>query len=163
VNADVFAEKWEQIRGEVKKQWSRLTDADLKEVEGQMTRLIRLLQERYDYSRERVEREVSSLLTRFDNGFRPTDTLGKATDTISETVASASAKARGATSTVRETMGETSTQVRETVDTVRNTAQDVPVQAREAVSAYPWQAIVVALFLGFVLGLLFQPGRSRGS
>ena len=55
MNADVFAEKWEQISGEVKKQWGRITDADLKEVEGHMSRLIRLLQERYDYSPERVE------------------------------------------------------------------------------------------------------------
>lgn len=163
MNADVFAEKWEQIRDEVQEQWSRLTDADLKEIQGQMSRLVRLLQERYDYSRERVEREVGSFLARFDNGFKPTGTLSKATDMISETVAGTSAKAREAAATVRETMEEASTQVRETADTLRNTAQDVPAQARETVSSYPWQAIVAALFLGFIVGLLFQPGRRKDS
>jgi ElaB/YqjD/DUF883 family membrane-anchored ribosome-binding protein len=163
MNAGAFAEKWEQIQDEVQEQWSRLTDADLKEIQGQMSRLVHLLQERYDYSRERVEQEVEGFLTKFDNGSKSADTLSKATDTISETMAGTSAKAREAAATLRETMGQASTQVRETADTVRNTAQDVPARARETVSAYPWQALVAALILGFIVGLLVRPDRWKAS
>jgi uncharacterized protein YjbJ (UPF0337 family) len=163
MNAGAFAEKWEQIQDEVQEQWSRLTDADLKEIQGQMSRLVHLLQERYDYSRERVEKEVESFLTKFDNGFKPTDTLSKTTDALSETIAGTSVKAREAAATLRETMGQASTQMRETADMVRNTAQDVPARTRETVSAYPWRVIVAVLLLGFIVGLLVRPDRWKDS
>ncbi len=50
---------WKQIKGEIKKEWGKLTDDDLVEAEGHRDYLIGKIQERYginkDEAREQVE------------------------------------------------------------------------------------------------------------
>jgi uncharacterized protein YjbJ (UPF0337 family) len=58
MNADVFAGKWKQAKGQVKDWWGKLTDDDLTRVDGNRDKLIGALQERYGYARERAEEEV---------------------------------------------------------------------------------------------------------
>jgi uncharacterized protein YjbJ (UPF0337 family) len=58
MNADVFAGKWKQARGQVKEWWGKLTDDDLTRVDGNRDQLIGVLQERYGYARERAEQEI---------------------------------------------------------------------------------------------------------
>lgn len=65
MNTDILSGKWKQVKGEVKKQWGKLTDDDLAIVEGQQDKLIGLLQERYGYAQEQAEREVDHFLQKF--------------------------------------------------------------------------------------------------
>ena len=58
MNSDVLKGKWHQLKGEVKTQWARLTDDDLKGVEGDAEKLVGRVQERYGYERDRARREV---------------------------------------------------------------------------------------------------------
>ena len=58
MNADVFAGKWKQAKGEVKNWWGKLTDDDLTRIEGNRDKLIGALQERYGYAKDRAEQEV---------------------------------------------------------------------------------------------------------
>jgi uncharacterized protein YjbJ (UPF0337 family) len=62
---ELFTDKWTQMRDEVKQRWSKLTDEDLSKVEGKLDELTGLVQERYDYSREKAVQEVE----RFLNGY----------------------------------------------------------------------------------------------
>lgn len=55
--------QWNQLKGSVKKQWGRLTDDEIDEVNGERDRLVGKLQERYGYSRQEAETEVE----RFSN------------------------------------------------------------------------------------------------
>ena len=64
MNQDIVAGKWQQIRGNVKEQWGKLTDDDLKMVEGKLDKLVGLLRERYGYSKERAERELDDFYKR---------------------------------------------------------------------------------------------------
>lgn len=50
--------KWSQVKGEVQKQWGKLTNDDLDVIEGDREKLIGKVQERHDVSREQAEREV---------------------------------------------------------------------------------------------------------
>ena len=50
--------KWSQFKGEVQKQWGKLTNDDLDVIEGDREKLIGKVQERHDVSREQAEREV---------------------------------------------------------------------------------------------------------
>lgn len=75
MNKDILKGKWMQIRGDVKDKWGKLTDDDLARVDGQMDKLIGVLQERYGYSKEQAEQEVN----RFD-----TDLSRKYTDLTSD-------------------------------------------------------------------------------
>ena len=67
MNTDILAGKWKQVRGEIKKQWGKLTDDDLAMVEGQQDKLVGLVQERYGYAREQAEREVDQFLQKYSD------------------------------------------------------------------------------------------------
>jgi uncharacterized protein YjbJ (UPF0337 family) len=58
MNADVFAGKWKQAKGQAKEWWGKLTDDDLTRVDGNRDKLVGVLQERYGYARERAEEEI---------------------------------------------------------------------------------------------------------
>ena len=50
--------KWNQFKGEVKKQWGDLTDDDLRQIDGEQDKLVGRVQERYGYTRQEAQREV---------------------------------------------------------------------------------------------------------
>jgi uncharacterized protein YjbJ (UPF0337 family) len=55
-----FKGAWTQTKGEVKEQWGKLTDDDLKEVDGRREVLVGKLQTRYAISHEEAERQVGT-------------------------------------------------------------------------------------------------------
>lgn len=65
MNRDVLEGKWKQLRGEVQRQWGKLTDDELDQVRGDAVKLLGLLQERYGYSKEEAEKRLHSLVESF--------------------------------------------------------------------------------------------------
>ena len=61
MNKDQFQGKWRQVRGTIRKEWGRLTDDELDQVQGNYDRLIGKIQERYGTSREEIERRLKAL------------------------------------------------------------------------------------------------------
>ncbi len=57
-----FARQWPAVHARVKARWNKLTDQDLKSVQGNPELLIGMIQEKYDESRQAVEIELKSLL-----------------------------------------------------------------------------------------------------
>lgn len=62
INRDVLAGKWAQVRGQVKQMWGKLTDNDLDRINGRFDELAGLVQERYGYTRDQAEREVTRFI-----------------------------------------------------------------------------------------------------
>jgi uncharacterized protein YjbJ (UPF0337 family) len=58
MNTDRTAGAWHQIKGKVKEQWGKLTDDDLKQLEGKSEQLAGKLQERYGMARDEAERQA---------------------------------------------------------------------------------------------------------
>ena len=58
MNKDQLQGKWEQMKGSVKTQWGKLTDDDVEQINGNLEKLIGLVQERYGYLRQQAAREV---------------------------------------------------------------------------------------------------------
>ncbi len=56
MNSDQFKGKWVQFKGEVKKQWGKLTDDDLTQIEGDYDKFVGRIQERYGDKKEEVMR-----------------------------------------------------------------------------------------------------------
>jgi uncharacterized protein YjbJ (UPF0337 family) len=61
-NRDVLVGKWKQVRGKVKQTWARLTDNDLDRISGRFDELIGVVQERYGYTRDQAEKEVTHFI-----------------------------------------------------------------------------------------------------
>ena len=49
---------WKQIRGDVKKQWGKLTDDDLTAIDGRREALEGKIQERYGIAKDQVRKDV---------------------------------------------------------------------------------------------------------
>ena len=56
VNKDQFEGNWKQFKGDLKKQWGKLTDDDLLIIEGNYDKFEGRVQERYGDRREEVKR-----------------------------------------------------------------------------------------------------------
>jgi uncharacterized protein YjbJ (UPF0337 family) len=58
MNWDQIEGNWKQFKGEAQKQWGHLTNDDLDVVDGERTKLVGRIQERYGCAREEAERQV---------------------------------------------------------------------------------------------------------
>jgi len=50
--------RWDQIKGSMKKRWGKLTDDDLKQIDGNKDRLVGKLKEKYGLTKEQAEKKV---------------------------------------------------------------------------------------------------------
>jgi uncharacterized protein YjbJ (UPF0337 family) len=64
MNEDTMKGNWKQLKGKIKEQWGKLTDDDMKVVEGRFDQLAGRLQERYGIERDEAERQVRDWETR---------------------------------------------------------------------------------------------------
>lgn len=61
-NWDKVQANWNQFRGNVKKQWGKLTNDQLDQIEGDRERLVGKVQEVYDLSQEDAEDQVDRFM-----------------------------------------------------------------------------------------------------
>ena len=61
---DILKGKWNEIKGEVKAKWVKLTDDDLTEFAGDREKLMGIPQKRFGYAKEDVEREYRDFMNR---------------------------------------------------------------------------------------------------
>lgn len=62
MNTDVLKGKWTQLKGNVRKQWGKLTDDDVDTIQGDSEILMGRIQERYGRTRDEAKREVDRWL-----------------------------------------------------------------------------------------------------
>ncbi len=55
---DQIAGNWKQFRGEVRKQWGKLTDDDMEQIRGERDKLVGRIQERYGVAQEEARRQL---------------------------------------------------------------------------------------------------------
>jgi uncharacterized protein YjbJ (UPF0337 family) len=75
MNTDSLKGQWQQIKGEAKRQWGKLTDDDLDQAEGNAEKLAGRIRERYGYAREQAEEEVNRFFSRWDTDARNRETV----------------------------------------------------------------------------------------
>ncbi|WP_299438522.1 CsbD family protein [uncultured Rhodospira sp.] len=61
MNKDELKGNWNQLKGNVRKQWGKLTDSDVEEASGDRDILVGKLQERYGIAKAEAEKQVDSL------------------------------------------------------------------------------------------------------
>jgi uncharacterized protein YjbJ (UPF0337 family) len=64
MNEDTIKGQWKQLRGEVRKQWGKLTDDDIDQIAGERDKLVGKVQERYGQTREEAHEAVDRFYRR---------------------------------------------------------------------------------------------------
>jgi len=59
MNTEQMKGQWRQVKGEIKKQWGKLTDDELDRIAGEKDKLVGKLQEKYGISKEEAERQIN--------------------------------------------------------------------------------------------------------
>jgi uncharacterized protein YjbJ (UPF0337 family) len=144
MNTDILQGKWGEISGEVKKQWGRLTDDDLLQIEGQRDKLEGTLRKRYGFSKKAAAEEVDSFLE---------DAEGR--------LNSLRHFLRRRASRAQEQAQDTAENVRDAVSTKAEDANaqmsaKLPEDVVYVVEEYPWMVIIGVLIVGVLVGLLLN-------
>ena len=64
MNWDTLHGNWSQMKGEAKRQWGKLTDDDLKVIEGNRDKLVGRIRELYGMEKDAAERDVDTWVAR---------------------------------------------------------------------------------------------------
>lgn len=59
LNNDILKGKWEQVKGNVQKEWGKLTNDDLDQIKGDSKVLAGKLQEKYGMTKEEAEKAAN--------------------------------------------------------------------------------------------------------
>ena len=62
MNHDTTKGKLTQLTGDIKKKWGKLTDDDVKMVEGEQDKLIGRIQEEYGHTKEDIAKELRLMM-----------------------------------------------------------------------------------------------------
>ncbi len=74
MNWDQVEGKWKQLKGDVRKQWGKLTDDDLEYMAGSRDKFVGRLQERYGVAREEAQKQADEWLKARDASMTGTRT-----------------------------------------------------------------------------------------
>lgn len=66
-----FRGNWNQLKGELKKAWGKLTDDDLTYAEGEYDKLVGRIQERYGEERADIERKLQAFYNKWHSNRPP--------------------------------------------------------------------------------------------
>lgn len=60
MNAEQIKGQWKQIKGEIRKQWGKLTNDELDRIAGEKDVLVGTLQKKYGITKEEAEKQVKN-------------------------------------------------------------------------------------------------------
>ena len=147
MNTDVLQGKWDQLRGDVKTNWGKLTDNDLDVIAGRRDKLEGVLREKYGYTKEKVQEEVDTYLEDLD------DTTNRLTGRVKSAVHDAQGKLSKSTNRAKRAVQEKAEHYNQSLEDVASRAPD---SVLTVVQDYPWLAVAAVLLVGVAIGLLFR-------
>lgn len=91
MNKDIFKGQWNEIKGNIKEQWGKLTDDDLTQINGRRDQLVGFLQKRYGYAKDQAEQNIKDFEDQYveffdvdEGNFEETDDFNKKSKTGTE-------------------------------------------------------------------------------
>ena len=68
MDSNVFQGQWQQLKGNLRSKWGKLTDDDVEQIAGNKDKLVGALQERYGYMWDEAQRMVDRYLDEYGEG-----------------------------------------------------------------------------------------------
>jgi len=152
---ETFAQQWPHLRQQVRTWWDRLTEADLEQVAGNKEQLVRALQGRYGYARERAEQEVERRFGETSDAAMSSRLGRMAEAATSSAQEMASEATKTATEVGTKAQKLASTAASAVSNTLTRTGQylpEVPSGLAGIIRRYPVPSLMVGMGLGFLLG-----------
>jgi uncharacterized protein YjbJ (UPF0337 family) len=143
MNTFKFDSSWNQIKGKLKQKYAQFTDEDLVFIEGKGQELLGRLQAKLGLTEEAVVsllHELNESATNLGHGVR--EKVSEATARVGEVVGDVKAK-------VTDAAGDA-------YDHARERARTFQEKAEEYVTREPVKALLTALAVGFVAGLVIR-------
>lgn len=126
ITKEELAGTWNEIKGQVKQEWGNISDDDLKQVEGNIDRLVGIIQKKTGQARTEIEKTLRSFSQ------ESASMLGNVSQTIQD-----------ATKTVQNYAGQASEMAYERFG-----------QAQELVRNRPAESLAVSFGTGLILGVV---------
>lgn len=67
MNNDQFEGKWDQLKGNVREKWGKLTDDDMEQAKGKRENLVGKIQEHYGDTKEAIGKKLDELAAKIDS------------------------------------------------------------------------------------------------
>jgi len=154
-SSEAFKAEWTHMKGQARQWWDRLSESDLEQVSGEKDRLIRLVQEKYGYARERAEQEIDRRLREhrdMGQGSAAETQSGEASTRMGEYAAGLAASASEVGAKVQHMASSATTSVASTVGGAGTYLQDLPTEFADLVRRHPIPSLLVGIGVGFLLG-----------
>jgi uncharacterized protein YjbJ (UPF0337 family) len=143
MNTDILKGNWDEVKGEAKQRWSKLTDDDLASIKGDSEKLSGMLQKYYGYAKD----EVKSMIDDFKNSLD--DTTGDSNGSGSSGLSKAANKVSDITSDVVK-------KTKQIAEEVKNEAGEYGKAVVDFIEKKPYQSLAIAALAGLAIGLLFK-------
>jgi hypothetical protein len=158
MNAATFADQWTRVRGQLTTWWDQLTEADLETIAGEKDALVRLVQEKYRYTRERAQEEVNQRLQAYSDvprafGSGTADTVKTTVQDVASSIAATAGEAQAratdfaatAATTITDMVHEASSYLQETP------VKDLAAGLVDLVRRYPIPSVLIGVGVGYLL------------
>lgn len=119
---------WDDFKYRIKDKWNKLTDTDMRNIHGDRHRLMQALQDRYELSREKVEKQMSDFLEGSASWFEG----------------------------VKQRVAEFAERGKHYVQ--ENSITDMTADLRSVIRHNPIQTVLLSLGVGYMLGKIFSCG-----
>jgi len=136
---NIATKDWNKLREIAQGHWKKFTTEDLDKIERMRDELVELVQQRYGFAKQRAEQEVDQFLSTYQTKKE-------------ELVGNLSAKRDELIRQLDYNLGQYD-------EKIQGAAQKLPGEVDQALVKYPWVSLVIALMMGFILGLLLKPRR----
>lgn len=152
MNWSQFEGRWNDVKGQVKERWGRLSDDDLTRVEGKRDRLVGLIQQKYGIAKEKAEDEINAWATSAQNLF----------ERAKEGVQSGFQSIREGYDAAQEKVVDAYDQGRKYLQ--QSNLKDMAGDVRDLIGRHPLPAVLVGLGIGYMLGrMVSSVGSSNRS
>lgn len=153
-STETFEEQWPRLRGQIRSWWDRLSESDLEQVSGQKARLIRLVQEKYGYARERAEQEIDRHFREYGEakGESAAGHQSEPSATVEGYAASMAATASEVGTKAQHMASSAATSVANTMGDAGTYLQDLPAEITGLIRRHPIPSLLVGIGVGFLLG-----------
>lgn len=141
VNQQTLAGNWNELKGRLRKKWGQLTNDDVQSFDGNVDRLVGLIQSKTGEARDAIESYLESITRSSANG------ISAAAETVQNYSASAARQARDLAG---QAVSAAQNQASAAADTLQRGYRDV----EKAVRKRPTESVALCLGAGILMGLL---------